>query len=221
MKKVKAWFVSHAKILAASVSGFVASLAAIVPAMASEASGTVTYNDFKPVVDSLTSQISVSTVVSVLAIAVGAAIGFVFMWWGIRKVYKVIMSAFRVGRSVWVSPAIRAVLQMMEPNALPAAIAAEPSNTAVVDTRISGSVVPRLTIVAPTTISGIPIFFAIATAASTRRSPPRQIRTSPTTNSATVNNILSSSLDSRACGPARRIPPRRRKKARLPAHILR
>lgn len=97
MKKVKAWFVSHAKILAASVSGFVASLAAIVPAMASEASGTVTYNDFKPVVDSLTSQISVSTVVSVLAIAVGAAIGFVFMWWGIRKVYKVIMSAFRGG----------------------------------------------------------------------------------------------------------------------------
>ena len=52
-------------------------------------------------------------------------------------------SIFFDGRIVCVSPAINAVLQMIEPNAFPAAIAADPSNAAVVDTRISGRVVPR------------------------------------------------------------------------------
>lgn len=78
----------------------------------------------------------------------------------------------------------------MEPNAFPAAIAAEPSNAAVVETNISGNVVPRLTMVAPTTIWGIPSFFAIATAASTSRSPPKQIRTRPITNKMTAFNIF-------------------------------
>ena len=45
---------------------------------------------------------------------------------------------------VCVNPAISAVLQIMDPNAFPAAIAAEPSKAAVVETRISGNVVPRL-----------------------------------------------------------------------------
>ena len=71
---------------------------------------------------------------------------------------------------------------MMEPKAFPALIAAEPSNAAVVDTRISGSVVPMLTMVAPTTICGIPIFLARATEESTSLSPPKQIRNSPNIN---------------------------------------
>ena len=100
-------------------------------------------------------------------------------------------STFFDGRMVWVSPAINAVLQIMEPNAFPAAMAAEPSKAAVVETRISGSVVPRLTIVAPTTIWGIPSFFAMATAASTSRSPPAQIRTSPTINKIIAFTIFS------------------------------
>ena len=99
-------------------------------------------------------------------------------------------STFRDGRMVWVSPAISAVLQIIEPKALPAAIAAEPSKAAVVETRISGRVVPRLTMVAPTTIYGMPSFLAIATAASTRRSPPRHIKTSPTTNNKTAFTIF-------------------------------
>ena len=100
-------------------------------------------------------------------------------------------STFFEGRMVWVSPAINAVLQIIEPKALPAAIAAEPSKAAVVETRISGSVVPRLTMVAPTTIWGIPSFFAIATAASTSRSPPAQISTSPTINKIIAFTIFS------------------------------
>lgn len=50
------------------------------------------------VLTALQAQISVSTVVEVLAVLVGAAIGLVFMWWGVRKTARVLMSAFRKGK---------------------------------------------------------------------------------------------------------------------------
>lgn len=60
--------------------------------------GTVTAADWQAVINAITSQISVSTVVQVLAAVVTASIGLVFMWWGVRKVVRAIMSAFRTGR---------------------------------------------------------------------------------------------------------------------------
>ncbi len=50
------------------------------------------------VLGALTSQISVSTIVAVLASVVGAAIGMVFMWWGVRKLARTLMAAFRKGK---------------------------------------------------------------------------------------------------------------------------
>ena len=102
-------------------------------------------------------------------------------------------STFFTGRISWAKPAIKAVLHIIEPKAFPALIAAEPSKAAVVDTRISGRVVPMLTIVAPTTIWGIPIFLASATDASTSLSPPKQINTSPATNNKITETIYQSS----------------------------
>lgn len=67
------------------------------PAFASEA-GLVTSDSWAPVISAMTGQISVATVVAVLATAVGAGIGLVFMWWGARKATKVLMEAFRKGR---------------------------------------------------------------------------------------------------------------------------
>ena len=95
-----------------------------------------------------------------------------------------------VGRMSCPTPAISAVLQMTLPSALPTEISGDCAlpTTAVVETRISGNVVPRETIVAPTTICGIFSRFAIATAASTNLSPATQISPSPTTNSAIVQN---------------------------------
>lgn len=58
----------------------------------------VSYTDFSSVITAITDQISVSTIVAVLAAAAGIAIAFVFMWWGIRKVIKIIMSAVRKGK---------------------------------------------------------------------------------------------------------------------------
>lgn len=61
-------------------------------------STAVTSADWQAVIDALTAQISVSTVVAVIAGVVAAGIGLVFMWWGVRKGISVLMSAFKKGR---------------------------------------------------------------------------------------------------------------------------
>lgn len=46
----------------------------------------------------VTGTINISSVVQILAIVVGACVGLVLMWFGIRKVIKIIMGAFRKGK---------------------------------------------------------------------------------------------------------------------------
>lgn len=58
----------------------------------------VTANDWAAVITAMTSQISVSTVVGVLATLVTAGIGLVFLWWGVRKAVGSLMGSFRSGR---------------------------------------------------------------------------------------------------------------------------
>ena len=60
--------------------------------------GTVTASDWASVITAMTGQISVSTVVGVLATLVTAGIGLVFMWWGVRKAVGSLMGSFRSGR---------------------------------------------------------------------------------------------------------------------------
>lgn len=69
----------------------------MVTALASS-TATVTASDWSAVVDAMTEQISVSTIVATLAVFVGAVIGIVFMWWGVRKAVRTIMAAFRKGK---------------------------------------------------------------------------------------------------------------------------
>lgn len=83
---------------------FVPALFAMVMMMSMTAFATgetgtpVAADAWKPVIDALTAQISVSTVVAALATFVAAGIGLVFMWWGLRKGLRSLMSAFRKGR---------------------------------------------------------------------------------------------------------------------------
>lgn len=77
---------------------YVALAALLVPSLAF-AEGEVTYSDFSSIITGITGQVSVSTVVGVLAAAVGVSIGLVFMWWGVRKVTQMVFSAFRKGRA--------------------------------------------------------------------------------------------------------------------------
>jgi len=61
-------------------------------------STAITWSDLSSVVTAITGQISVTTIIAVIAGAVGVAIGMVFMWWGVRKAAKVIMAAARRGK---------------------------------------------------------------------------------------------------------------------------
>lgn len=67
-------------------------------ALSSGGSSAVTASDWSSVMSALTAQISVSTIVGVLATVVTAGIGMVFMWWGVRKLARVLMAAFRSGK---------------------------------------------------------------------------------------------------------------------------
>lgn len=70
-----------------------------MPILASgSASSVVSSSDWSSVLTALTNQISVSTIVGVIASVIAAGIGLVFMWWGVRKLVRVIMAAFRGGK---------------------------------------------------------------------------------------------------------------------------
>ena len=62
------------------------------------ATGAVTSSDFQQILTNLQAQISVSTIVEVLAVVATACVGLAFMWWGVRKVISALMSAFKKGK---------------------------------------------------------------------------------------------------------------------------
>lgn len=76
----------------------VSALMELIPLADSAPSGVVTANDWASVISAMTSQISVSSVVGVLATLVTAGIGLVFLWWGVRKAVGSLMGSFRSGR---------------------------------------------------------------------------------------------------------------------------
>ena len=55
-------------------------------------------DSFSELVTILQSQISVSTVVGIIASILGICVGFAFFWWAVRKVIKMLMSAFKKGK---------------------------------------------------------------------------------------------------------------------------
>lgn len=76
----------------------VSALPELIPLADPAPAGVVTASDWASVITAMTSQISVSTVVGVLATLVTAGIGLVFMWWGVRKAVGSLMGSFRSGR---------------------------------------------------------------------------------------------------------------------------
>lgn len=67
-------------------------------ALESGGASAVTAADWASVISAMTAQISVATIVGVMATIVAACIGIVFMWWGVRKAVRALMSAFRKGK---------------------------------------------------------------------------------------------------------------------------
>lgn len=67
------------------------------PAFA-EGETPVSPTDWSSILTAMTAQVSVSTIVAALATFITAGIGLVFMWWGVRKLVRTVMSAFRRGK---------------------------------------------------------------------------------------------------------------------------
>lgn len=58
----------------------------------------VNSSDWQDVITAIQTQISVTTIVEVLAACIGVCIGLVFFWWGVRKVVRMLMTAFKRGK---------------------------------------------------------------------------------------------------------------------------
>lgn len=61
------------------------------------ASSAISSSDFTSILSAVQQQISVATIVEVLAVGAGAAIGLVFMWWGAKKLVAMLMSGATKG----------------------------------------------------------------------------------------------------------------------------
>lgn len=88
-------------ICAKVAAGASAVLASVSMSFASSSSTTlaaVSSTDIASVLTALQKQISVASVVEIIAYVIGAGIGLVFMWWAARKLIKTFMGAFRSGR---------------------------------------------------------------------------------------------------------------------------
>lgn len=53
---------------------------------------------FADVMTALQAQLSTTTVVEILAYVAGIGVGFVFLWWGVRKAARALMAAFKGGK---------------------------------------------------------------------------------------------------------------------------
>lgn len=69
-----------------------------MPSILATGTTVVDSTAWSSVLDALTAQISVPTVVGVIAATITAGISLVFMWWGVRKLVRSLMSAFRSGK---------------------------------------------------------------------------------------------------------------------------
>ena len=58
-------------------------------------STAVTSASYKAIIDALVAQLSITTIVEVVAALVTACVGLWFMWWGARKTFAAIKSAFQ------------------------------------------------------------------------------------------------------------------------------
>lgn len=61
-------------------------------------SGTVSYSDFSSIITALTGQISVSTIVEVIAAIIAITVGIGFAWWGARYGTRKLMGSLKGGK---------------------------------------------------------------------------------------------------------------------------
>lgn len=80
------------------ISMFVLTLMLCIVCVSAAEPVVVQYSDFESVITGLQNQISVSTIVNILATLAAVCVGLVFLWWAVRKVVSALMAAFRNGK---------------------------------------------------------------------------------------------------------------------------
>lgn len=66
--------------------------------LANAGSSAIGYDDFVSIINSMTGQISVSTIVTVIAAVVGITVAIGFAWWGGRYGVRKLMGALKGGK---------------------------------------------------------------------------------------------------------------------------
>ena len=59
---------------------------------------TIGYSTWSSIITAAQAQLNVTSIVGVLAGTITACVGLVFMWWGVRKGVRMLMSAFKKGK---------------------------------------------------------------------------------------------------------------------------
>lgn len=65
----------------------------------SNATGVDITSNIQSIISAVTAQFSVANITTVIAAVIAGGIGFVFLWWGVRKAYRFLMGAVKSGRS--------------------------------------------------------------------------------------------------------------------------
>lgn len=61
-------------------------------------SSTIGYSDFQAIISALSGQISVTTIVAVIAAIIGITVAIGFAWWGARYGTRKLMGALKGGK---------------------------------------------------------------------------------------------------------------------------
>ena len=59
---------------------------------------TIGFDDIKSIIDPVIQQFSVANIAAVIGGVLGVSVGFVFMWWGVRKLYRMVLKATTKGK---------------------------------------------------------------------------------------------------------------------------
>lgn len=70
-------------------------LALFTPAASPE---PISISTIQSILDTVTTQFSVSNIVAMIAGILGVTVGFVFLWWAVRKGFKAIVAASTKGK---------------------------------------------------------------------------------------------------------------------------
>lgn len=102
MKKVKAFWRKNRRKVMSVICAVMVLVMSCVTAFAVDTSGTADPvspdGAAKQVFDIVKTQMNLTTILSVLGVALLAALGMVLGWWAIRKVYRMLLNAFTKGK---------------------------------------------------------------------------------------------------------------------------